>query len=399
MTDAQATGTATLPFKTALPYLLLFAGLFYVNFVSRVILSPLLAPLESEFGIGHASAGGLFFYVAGGMSLSMACSGFVAARLGHRRTVLVSTLLIGTAMLGVSQAPNYDVLRAALLAMGLSGGLYFPSAVSAITSLLDPRHWGKGISVHEMAPNMAFVTVPALAALVLGVLPWRNLFLIYGCLALAMALAFRLFGRGGDFPGQAPRASALREVVGNRSFPVLVTLFSLAVASSFGPYSMLPLYLTAERGWDLDTANALLTASRVAGPPMALATGFVVDRIGARRTAALSLLSSGSMTILLGPLSGLGLEAAVILQPTLSVCFFAAGVTAVSQVYSRRVRNVAVSLVVPIAVTIGSGATPTALGWFGDRGDFGTGFMILGVMIVAGAPLLGLLRFPDRASD
>jgi len=393
MTNAPHKGTSALPFRTALPYLLLFAGLFYVNFVSRVILSPLLAPVESEFGIGHASAGGLFFYIAGGMSLSMACSGFVASRLGHRRTVLISTMLLSVSMIGVSLASSYGIMRALLLAMGLAGGLYFPSAVSAITSLLEPRHWGKGLSVHELAPNLAFVTVPALAAAMSNILPWRNIFLIYGVLALAAGLLFKIYGRGGDFKGEAPRAAALREVVLNRSFPVLVALFSLAVAASFGPYSMLPLYLVHERGLDLETANALLTASRVAGPLVALATGFVVDRIGARRTAALSLLSSGSLTFLLGPLSGGWLTATVILQPMLAVCFFSAGVTAIAQVYSHKVRNVAVSLVIPLAVVFGSGVTPTALGWFGDRGDFGTGFMILGTLIILGVPLLKFLRF------
>lgn len=396
-----AAKSPALPFRTALPYLLLFMGLFYCNFVARVILSPLLAPVKSEFGISHASAGGLFFFVATGMSVALACSGFVAARLQHRRTVLLSTLLLGTGMLAVSQAPNYDALRATLLFTGLSAGLYFPSALSSITSLLDPSDWGKGVSVHELAPNLAFITVPALAASMADILPWRSVFQIFGVLTLVMGGVFALFGRGGRFHGEAPRPSALREVVLTPSFPVLVVVFSLAVASSFGPYSMLPLYLVHERGMDLEAANGLLTASRLAGPFMALGTGLMVDRVGARRTAALSLTASGSLTFLLGPLSGVWLSAAVILQPVLSVCFFTAGVTALSQVFSDRLRNVAVSLVVPSAVLAGSGATPTILGWFGDRGEFGTGFMILGACIVGGMPLLRFLRFspPDETAE
>lgn len=388
--------TAALPLRAALPSLLLLAGLFYANFVSRVIMAPLLALVEHEFGINHASAGGLFLFVAGGMSLSMTCSGFVAGRLGHRRTVLLSTTLLGTFLIGAGLSRSFFELRALLLATGLAGGLYFPSAVATITTLLEPRHWGRGLAIHEMAPNLAFVTVPLLATALVEVLPWRGVFLVFGSLALGLGGLFLTFGRGGDARGAAPRTQALREVVLHPAFPVLVALFSLAVAASFGPYSMLPLYLTTERGVSPETANALLMASRVAGPLMALATGFVVDRIGARRTAALSLASSGLMTLLLGPLSGLGLAAAVVLQPTLSVCFFAAGLTAMSQTYGHGVRNVAVSLVVPLGILLGSGATPTALGWFGDQGSFATGFVVLGVCILGGVPLLRLLRFAPQ---
>jgi NNP family nitrate/nitrite transporter-like MFS transporter len=388
--------TAALPLRAALPSLLLLAGLFYANFVSRVIMAPLLALVEHEFGINHASAGGLFLFVAGGMSLSMTCSGFVAGRLGHRRTVLLSTALLGTFLIGAGLSRSFFELRALLLATGLAGGLYFPSAVATITTLLEPRHWGRGLAVHEMAPNLAFVTVPLLATALAEVLPWRGVVLGFGSRARGLGGLFLAFGGGGDARGAAPRAQALREVVLHPAFPVLVALFSLAVAASFGPYSMLPLYLTTERGVTPETANALLTVSRVAGPLMALATGFVVDRIGARRTAALSLASSGLMTLLLGPLSGPWLAAAVVLQPTLSVCFFAAGLTAMSQTYGQGVRNVAVSLVVPLGILLGSGATPTALGWFGDQGSFATGFVVLGVCILGGVPLLRLLRFAPQ---
>lgn len=387
---------AAMPLRAALPSLLLLAGLFYANFVSRVILAPLLGLLEHEFGIGHASAGGLFLFVAGGMSLSMVCSGFVAGRLGHRRTVLLSTALLGTFLIGAGLSRSFFELRALLLATGLAGGLYFPSAVATITTLLEPRHWGRGLAIHEMAPNLAFVTVPLLATALAGVLPWRGVFLVFGGLALGLGALFQAFGRGGDARGTAPRAQALREVILHPAFAVLAALFSLAIAASFGPYSMLPLYLTTERGMAPETANTLLTASRLAGPFMALATGFVVDRIGARRTAALSLASSGLLTLLLGPLSGPWLAAAAVLQPTLAVCFFAAGLTAMSQTYDQRVRNVAVSLVVPLAILLGSGATPAFLGWFGDRGAFGTGFVVLGACILGGVPLLRLLRFSPR---
>lgn len=387
----------TLPFKAALPYLAIFTGLFFVNFGSRVILGPFLPLVEIEFGISHAQAGGLFLPISAGMSLSLVLSSLVAGRLGHRRTILLSTFTIGLAMIGVSLSPNLGLLQLSLLATGMAAGLYFPSAISAITGLLEHRRWGRGLAVHELAPNLAFIVAPALGALLAGVISWRSVFAGFGVLGIVMGLVFIARGRGGDFRAEPPRLSTvLTEVLCRPVFWVLTALFSLAIAASFGPYSMLTLYLTDEAGMDVETANTVLMGSRLAGPLMVLATGVIVDRIGARATAALSLGLTGALTMALGLTSGGWLVAAAVAQPVLAVCYFPAGLTAVSMVFPERMRNIAVSFIVPAAVLLGAGLTPPALGWFGDRGQFALGFILLGACITAGILPLRFLRFSKR---
>jgi hypothetical protein len=58
-----------------------------------------------------------------------------------------------------------------------------------------------------------------------------------------------------------------------------------------------------------------------------------------------------------------------------------------------------------MAIVIGNGAVPTMLGWFGDRGMFGWGFVLLGCLALAGVFLLRTLpagqaeaESPDRGS-
>ncbi|MBU1003606.1 MAG: MFS transporter [Proteobacteria bacterium] len=387
-------GSAVLPLRGALPYLLIFAGLFFVNFASRVILGPFLPLVETEFGISHAQAGGLFLPISLGMSLSMALSSVVARWLSHRGAILLSTFAIGLSMIAVSRAPSMPLLRLDLLLMGMAGGLYFPSAISAITSFLEPRHWGKGIAVHELAPNAAFIVVPALGAVLTGILSWRTVFAGFGVLALCMGVLFIVKGRGGEHRGETPSPSVvLQDVLLRPAFWGLALLFSLAIAASFGPYSMLALYLTDEAGMDVEQANMVLMASRLAGPVVALTSGVIVDRIGARATAALSLGLTGMLTVCLGLFSGWALIASAIGQPILAVCFFPAGLTAASLAFPLRVRNIALSLIVPVAVLLGGGLTPPALGWFGDRGDFAGGFILLGALIIAGLLPLKFMRF------
>lgn len=388
-----------LPFKKALGPLLLITGIFFFNFTSRVILSPFLVGLESEFSMNHAEAGRLFLYLALGMAPALAMSGFVARALTHRRTIICSAAGLGLIMALISQSQGTWQLKAGIFCMGAMGGLYFPSGISAITSVLRPGDWGKGMSVHELAPNGTFILVPALAVALEGVLDWRTAFLVYGVGNLLMAGAFWRWGRGGDFPGHAPHPAVLVEVMTKPAFWLLAAMFSMAVAASIGPYNMLPLYLVDDHNYSVEEANALLATSRLAGPMVVLMVGLVVDRIGARRTAMLSLGATGAITVLLGLLTGGPLKIAVIAQPALTVCFFPAGLTAASLAFRAPIRNVALSLIVPVALLFGNGMTPAFMGVMGDRGMFGWSFVILGAAVFSGIFLTGRLRFTDRRHE
>ena len=82
------------------------------------------------------------------------------------------------------------------------------SAIATITSLVDKRHWGKAISVHELAPNVAFFVSPFIAELFLRWASWRAALGFLGALSIAASVTFSKFGRGGGFP--ASRHSPLR---------------------------------------------------------------------------------------------------------------------------------------------------------------------------------------------
>ena len=50
--------------KSHIGSLLLMTGVFYLNFISRIILTPLMPTIERELEIGHAEAGSLFFLIS-----------------------------------------------------------------------------------------------------------------------------------------------------------------------------------------------------------------------------------------------------------------------------------------------------------------------------------------------
>jgi NNP family nitrate/nitrite transporter-like MFS transporter len=180
------------------------------------------------------------------------------------------------------------------------------------------------------------------------------------------------------------------------AFWIMMVLFSLAISASIGVYAMLPLYLVMERGFDRSWANTLVALSRISGLGMAFLAGWATDRFGPRRIMRGVFLLAGTMTVLLGVVPGYWVILIVFLQPMLAVCFFPAGLAALSCIGPASSRNVAISLMIPFAFLMGAGAIPTGIGILGDAGSFATGFAFAGGLILLGFVLSVYLKLPEE---
>ena len=79
-------------------------------------------------------------------------------------------------------------MRMGLFILGFAAGLYIPSAIATITSLIARPHWGKAIAVHELAPNLAFFAGPFVAELFLDWSTWRVARVLWGLPRLSRVL-------------------------------------------------------------------------------------------------------------------------------------------------------------------------------------------------------------------
>jgi NNP family nitrate/nitrite transporter-like MFS transporter len=159
---------------------------------------------------------------------------------------------------------------------------------------------------------------------------------------------------------------------------------------------MLPLYLVAEQGFERSSANQLVAFSRIAGLAIAFAAGWASDRWGPKRTLGGILLTTGMATVLLGMTRGSWIIPFLFLQPMLAVCFFPAGFAALASIGPPQVRNVAISLTIPVAFFVGSGAIPAGIGLMGQEGSFALGFVLVGVLLIGGVIILRYLRFDEE---
>jgi NNP family nitrate/nitrite transporter-like MFS transporter len=204
---------------------------------------------------------------------------------------------------------------------------------------------------------------------------------------------FARFGRGGEFHGEPVGYASFRNLLSKPAFWIMVILFSLGISSTLGIYAMLPLYLVTEHGMERNWANTLIALSRVAGIGVTLAGGWATDRFGPKGVLRIVFMLTGVMTIFIGLASTSWITAAVFLQPVMAVCFFPAGLAALSMVSSSRERNIAVSLTVPLAFMVGGGAVPTFIGFIGDVSSFGSGIALVGGAILMGSFISGYLKF------
>jgi len=394
-TRTNSAAKPDISFLSQLPPIFFLVEIFFLNFMSRIVLSPLLPTVEKDLKIGHEEAGSLFFLISFGYCIMLLGSSFVSSRLNHRRTIILSTVVVGVALLFVGLSQQLWMVRIGLFGLGLAAGLYLPSGIAILTELVDPIHWGKAVSVHELAPNSSFVLAPLIAQLLLSCFSWQRIFTWFGVLSVLSGILFSLFGRGGRFCGEPLNVSTFRAILKEPSFLVIMALFSLGIGGTFGMFAMFPLYLVSERGMDQVWANTLVGLSRMAPVGAAILSGWATDRLGPKRALKVIFLANGMTIILLGLASGSWVVPLIFVQPMLASSFFPPGFAALSRIGGPKLKNIAVSLTMPVGFLIGGGVIPAMLGVVGEVRSFSWGFMILGGILAGSALLVRYVKFAE----
>jgi NNP family nitrate/nitrite transporter-like MFS transporter len=376
--------------------ILLIASTFFLNFTSRIIVAPLLPIVENDLGLSHGDAGSLFLFLSIGYFISLLGSGHISSRITHRNTIAVSAMAVGIALVLISFSKSLFAMRFCVFLLGISAGTYLPSGISTVTSLVNPKHWGKAVAIHEIAPNLSFVLTPLLAEILLHWFIWRNVLFLIGIVSVIMGFVFVHFGKGGNFLGESPNFSSIKLIVEIPAFWILIFLFGLAITGSLGIYNMLPLYLVTEHGLSQEWANSLVGISRISTLGMAFLSGWATDKLGPKTIMVSAFLITGILTLLLGIVSTNWIAIVVFLQPMLAVCFFPAGFAALSSISTPENRNVAISLTIPIAFVIGGGAVPALIGIMADEGYFAWSISLAGALILIGFFLSLFLKLSEK---
>lgn len=376
-------------FGAAVPSLLFLSAIFYLNFTSRVIFAPLLPVVSVELDLSHLASGSLFLFISVGYFVSILLSGYVSAKLNHKRTVVCSSCLSGIMLIIIAASESLTSLRIGLTGLGAAAGLYLPSGIATIGRLVPTAYMARGMAVHELAPNLSFVTTPLLCGLLIWVGNWRGGLVVLGLLLVVTGMTYQLGGGGHSGGGTRPRLAQYRQLLGRKDFWLVTAMFSMAICSTLGIYAMLPLFLVTERGMSEGNANMLVSASRIASVVMPMAGGILGDRFGNRKMMGMVLFFAGMLTLPIGFVSGWVLTLFVVVQPMVAVCFFPSAFAVLAGTGAQGTTNGALTLTIPLAFVLGGGILPAAIGGIGDVASLGWGMASAGLLMV-GASLAAL---------
>ena len=376
------------PFRSVVGTVVFITALFFLMFLCRMIFSPLFPVMQDDPSIGlkAGQAGSLFLLAAIGAWITSLFAGLVSSRINHRGALLVSVFLVAATLVGAYFARSMWGLRVVFFVLGACSGIHQPSSIATLTATVRKEDWGRALSIQQLAPPFSLVAGPLLAVALLTRFSWNQSLLWIAGITAVLGVAFMVFTGGvGAFPGDPPSPSLVKPVVRTPSFWIMVFLFALGMGAQVGVYALLPLYLHGERGMTPGGANTLLGLANIAPLVTIFVSGWLTARLGEKRVIVASLVLTGISMVLVGALSGVAMEACVVLMAAFAVCFFPPAFAALSRIVQPNYRSLAAAFGPPTGFLLGGGALPTLLGYMGQAWSFSLGIIITGAVIAAGS--------------
>lgn len=289
----------------------LASAIIFFDVAFYAAIAPLLPGYVDDLGLSKTQAGVLTASYAVGTLLNSLPAGFVATRLGPRRTVIAGLLLLGAASVVFGFAHTFPLLVAARFAQGISGAFTWTGALSWLVSASPEGRRGAVIGTALGTAVAGALLGPPLGALAssIGTAP---VFSTVAVLTLVLAAAaYRLpdaTERGTGGIGETLVAMTKR--------PVVIAIVMLGIPSlMFGLESVIvPLRINSLGGGPFLIA-AGFTIGAAAESALAPLIGRYSDRVGRVRpyVAGMTICAFAILLIPVGHASWVVVVASVII--------------------------------------------------------------------------------------
>ncbi len=358
---------------------------------------------QAEFGIGFAALGLLRTCYSGMMASLQIPAALLSERLGVPLVLAAGTALSGIGYLIAGASVGFWTLVIALLIGGLGSSTQHPLASALVARAYAGPRAMRALGTYNFAGDIGKMSVPALASLMLVVLPWQPTVAFLGLLGIAVAVAIYLLAP--RFPAEAaasPAGEAMADAIATGTprsrtgFPLLLAIGMVDSATRMGFLIFLPFILIA-KGASLPTVGLALTLVFAGGAVGKLVCAFIGARIGVIGTVC---LTEGLTTLGILSLLPLPLEAALIVLPVIGIMLNGTSSVLYGSVPelvdpAKRTRMFGIFY----TGTIGAGAvSPPLYGLVGDATSPQTALMVVAGVCLVTLPLALLLRPALRAS-
>ncbi|HEY2715857.1 MAG TPA: MFS transporter [Solirubrobacterales bacterium] len=309
--------------------LLLASAMVFLDVAFYAAIAPLLPTYVDELDLSKSAAGILSASYAAGTLVGAMPAGYVASRVGPRRTVIVGLLLLGCSSLVFGLVHHIVLLDAARFIQGCAGSLIWSGALVWLITTAPEDKRGSVIGTALGTAVAGALLGPALGALAASI----GTGVVFGSVlgvSLALAWAAARTPESGS-----PETQPLREIVESlTSRPVIDASIFVAVPSiMFGAIEVLvPLRIDSLGG-----GHGVIAVGFIAGAALeavlAPIAGRVSDRVG-RRTPyviGLTICAIAMATVAIAMALGTVIAALILSSLGAGICF-APAMTLISDV-------------------------------------------------------------------
>jgi len=348
---------------------------------------------QAEFGLTYAAIGALRGLFAGTMASLQIPAGHLSERYGAALILAVGTALTGLGYCLAGLSGGFAALLVALLIGGVGASTQHPIASALVARAFSGSRSLKALGGYNFAGDIGKMTVPALAAVMMTMMPWRPTVIVLGAVGfIAAVLILLLTPRFGPVVSAAKREDrhAASAEPPRYAFPTLLSIGVIDSATRMGFLTFLPFILTG-KGASLPVVGFALTLVFAGGAVGKLVCAFIGARIGIINTV---LLTEILTLVLIFAILPLPLEAAMVVLPILGVMLNGTSSVlygSVPELVAPEKRTRAFGQF--YTGTIGAGAiAPILYGFVGDIIGLNGGVVLVGLMVLLTMPLAFALR-------
>ncbi|WP_322093664.1 MFS transporter [Paraburkholderia bannensis] len=406
-----------------------------INFIDKVVLGLVAAPLMKELSLSPAQYGllaGSFFFL---FAVTGVAGGFLANRWPTRWLLLAMAVIWALVQLPIAFGSSLATLIACRVLLGAGEGPAQPIAIHACYKWFPDARRNLPVSVFQQGGVFGMVVAGIAVPWIDAVWGWRTNFVVLAVLGFAWAVLWLAFGREGPLDAHtAATASAARDDRGreagtlapahrvayrvlltDRTVVSIIALHFAAFLSLALVLTWLPAYLSEGLGFAPRQAGAVFAAVLLTSAPVSLVLSGWSQRMMARGVASriargafvCGCLGAGGLLLIATSVCDCGQTVKVVLIAlaiATTPIIYSLGPAMIAQVTPPAQRGAALAIEYSIAWIAGIVAPP-AVGWMIRAAHnnvalgFEQGLLLTGALLVVLAAVGLKVLNPERSLE
>jgi predicted MFS family arabinose efflux permease len=360
---------------------------WFIVFLTRFSISPILPLIENELNIMHSEAGLLMSSYLIAYAIMQIPAGMFSDRFGRKHIIILGLLLSSLANVFIGLSSSFINIAFYRFLTGLGAGTYFSASTSLISDSFPSGRRGKAIGLTSSGIGVGTVTAVFLGGLIAELTGWRLVFYVFTIPGLVGIIVFWRLVNEGRVSSRDSRV-LYKDVFRSKSLINLTVMHPLILATYFCLTTFIPTYLTVEAKLSILIANIIFIALPLFEIPAGPIGGFLADKIGKKYVSITGIVTVAFISSIL-PL----VKSPILFLTGLIVAGFM--IRAVLTVLSVFVTDTSPPSIVGTALGwynaigfLGSSIGPYIFGLLTDNYGFNSAFLFAGFIASIAIPLI-----------